>query len=330
MVPMLVKIWILRAHPFAIALDLTVLLLYDDRELQRGFRMKANDLLEEYLVSGHGACPGCAMPVVMRNTFHALGQDTITVITASCWGTIICTYPSSPIKLTTYSTPFASAAAAASGIKAALDMQGDTQTTVLAIAGDGGTFDIGIQALSAAAERNDDFIYLCYDNEAYMNTGIQRSSATPWGAWTTTTPPANLKSQPKKDIMEIVAAHGVPYAATASIAYPEDFAQKIQKAKETRGFKFIYALSPCPVGWRFSSEFTIRLARLAVQTKVFPLYEVENGERYILNLEPEGIPVSEYLRPQGRFSFLREGDMERIQENVDHEWDRLTRRMDAN
>jgi pyruvate/2-oxoacid:ferredoxin oxidoreductase beta subunit len=141
--------------------------------------MKAKDLREEYLVSGHGACPGCAMPVVMRNTLHALGQDTITVITASCWGTIICTYPFSPIKITTYSTPFASAAAAASGIKAALDMQGDGRTTVLAVAGDGGTFDIGIQSLSAAAERNDDFIYLCYDNEAYMNTGIQRSSATP-------------------------------------------------------------------------------------------------------------------------------------------------------
>jgi len=291
--------------------------------------MIAKDLLEEYLVSGHGACPGCAMPVVMRNTFHVLGQNTITVVTASCFGAVVCTYPFSPIKLTTYTTPFASAAAAASGIKAALDMQGNTQTTVLAIAGDGGTFDIGIQALSAAAERNDDFIFLCYDNEAYMNTGIQRSSATPWGAWTTTTPPANLKNQPKKDIVEIMAAHRVPYAATASIAYPEDFERKIQKARETRGFKFIYAFSPCPVGWRYSSELTVRLARLAVQTKVFPLYEVENGERYILNVDPEGIPVEEYLRPQGRFSFLREGDLERIQVNVDREWERLTRRMEA-
>ena len=291
--------------------------------------MDAKDLMEEYLGSGHGACPGCAMTVVMRNTFHALGQNTIAVLTASCFGTIILTHPFSPIKLATYSTPFASAAAAASGIKATLDLQGNSQTTVLAIAGDGGTFDIGLQALSAAAERNDDFIFLCYDNEAYMNTGIQRSSATPWGAWTTTTPPANLKSQPKKDIVEIVAAHRVPYVATASIAYPDDFVRKIQKAKETRGFKFIYALSPCPVGWRFSSELTVRLARLAVQSKVFPLYEVENGERYILNMEPEGIPVSEYLKPQGRFSFLREGDMERIQQNVEREWKRLMRRMEA-
>jgi pyruvate/2-oxoacid:ferredoxin oxidoreductase beta subunit len=293
-----------------------------------GTGMKAKDLVEEYLVFGHGACPGCAMPVMTRHILSALGQDTVAVVTASCLGTILCTYPFSPIKISSYSTPFASAAAAASGIKASLDMRGDFHTNVVAIAGDGGTFDIGIKALSAAAERNDDFIYLCYDNEAYMNTGIQRSSATPWGAWTTTTPPESLKSQPKKDILEIMAAHRIPYAATASIAYPEDFARKMKKAKDTRGFKFIYVLSPCPVGWRFSSENTIRLARLAVQSKFFPLYEVENGDRYVLSLEPEGVPVDEYLELQGRFSFLREGDMERIQENVDREWGRLMKRMD--
>ena len=286
--------------------------------------MEAKDLMEEYLFSGHGACPGCAMPLIARQTFHALGQNTIVIITASCFGTIISTfYPIAPIKLAAYSTPFASAGAAASGVRAALDIQGDSATTVLAIAGDGGTHDIGLQALSGAAERNDDIIYLCYDNEAYMNTGIQRSSATPWGVWTTTTPPTNLKDQPKKDIVQIMAAHRIPYIATVSIAYPEDFVRKIRKAKETRGFKFIYALSPCPVGWRFSSEITVRLARLAVQTKIFPLYEVENGQQYILNEVPEGIPVQEYLQYQGRYSFLREGDRERIQENVDREWKRL-------
>jgi pyruvate/2-oxoacid:ferredoxin oxidoreductase beta subunit len=291
--------------------------------------MNAKELLNEYLHSGHGCCPGCAMPIVMRTAFQALGERTIAVITAGCFGTISGTFPTSPIKLAAYNTPFASAGAAASGVRAALDVLGDTTTTVLAVAGDGGTFDIGIQAVSAAAERNDDYIYICYDNEAYMNTGIQRSSATPWGAWTTTTPPANLKSQPKKDIVQIMAAHRVPYVATASIAYPDDFIRKIKKAKETRGFKFIYAFSPCPVGWRFSSELTVRLARLAVQTKVFPLYEVEDGERYILNEEPEGTPVSDYLKPQGRFGFLREGDLERIQENVDREWQRLMHRMES-
>ena len=291
--------------------------------------MNAKELLNEYLHSGHGCCPGCAMPIVMRTAFQALGERTIAVITAGCFGTISGTFPTSPIKLAAYNTPFASAGAAASGVRAALDVLGDTTTTVLAVAGDGGTFDIGIQAVSAAAERNDDYLYICYDNEAYMNTGIQRSSATPWGAWTTTTPPANLKNQPKKDIVQIMVAHRVPYVATASIAYPDDFIRKIKKAKETRGFKFIYAFSPCPVGWRFSSELTIRLARLAVQTKVFPLYEVEDGERYLLNEEPEGTPVSDYLKPQGRFGFLREGDLERIQENVDREWQRLMHRMES-
>ena len=291
-----------------------------------GIEPQAKDLLEEYLYSGHGACPGCAMPIVLRTIFHALGEKTIAAITAGCFGTISGTYPASPIRIPAYNTPFPSAGAAASGIRAALDVKGDRETTVIAVAGDGGTFDIGIQAISAAAERNDDYIFICYDNEAYMNTGIQRSSATPWGAWTTTTPPSDLKAQPKKDIVRILAAHRVPYVATASIAYVDDFVRKIRKARETRGFKFIYTLSPCPVGWRFPSEITIRLARLAVQTKVFPLYEVEDGERYTLSVEPEGIPVSEYLKPQGRFNFLREGDMERIQENVDREWERLVRR----
>jgi pyruvate/2-oxoacid:ferredoxin oxidoreductase beta subunit len=290
---------------------------------------EARELVNEFLDSGHGACPGCAMPVILRHVFHILGKDTVAAITAGCFGTISGIWPNSPIKLAAYNTPFASAAAAASGIRASLDMQGKTQTQVLAVAGDGGTFDIGIQALSGAAERNDDFIYVCYDNEAYMNTGIQRSSATPWGAWTTTTPPANLKNQPKKDIVQIMAAHRIPYAASVSIAYPEDFSRKINKAKSMRGLKFIYAFSPCPVGWRFPSEQTIRLARLAVQTKLFPLYEVENGDRHILNVEPEGLPVGEYLKSQGRFAYLREGDLERIQENVDREWKRLMTRMNG-
>lgn len=289
--------------------------------------MLAYDKDKEFLLSGHGACPGCAMPLLTRHIYQALGQQTISVITASCLGTILCTYPFSPTKITAYATPFASAAAAAAGIKAALEMQGDRRTKVVAIAGDGGTFDIGLQTLSAAAERNENFIYICYDNEAYMNTGIQRSSATPWGAWTTTTPPHSLESHPKKNIVAIMAAHRIPYAATASIAYPADLHRKLQKARDTEGFSFLYLLSPCPVGWRFPAQLTIQLARLAVQTRIFPLYEVENGERYTLNLEPAKIPVKEYLEKQGRFSFLREGDQERIQEQVDREWQRLLQRL---
>lgn len=290
--------------------------------------MKAKDLIGEYLSSGHGFCPGCSVPMVLRAVLHVLGEKTIVVLTAGCFGTNSGTFPISPIKLAAYNTPFPSTGAAASGVRAALDILGDTETTVVAFAGDGGTFDIGLQALSAAAERNEDFIFICYDNEAYMNTGIQRSSATPWGAWTTTTPATDLKSRPKKDLGQIMVAHQIPYMATVSIAYLEDFQRKIKKAKEIRGFRFIYAFSPCPVGWRYPSDLTVHLARLAVQAKIFPLYEVENGERFTLNVEPEGIPVREYLKKQGRFAFLREGDWERIQEDVDREWQRFCQRVE--
>ena len=287
---------------------------------------EARELLNEFLDSGHGACPGCAMPLILRHVFHILGKDTVAAITAGCFGTISGIWPNSPIKLAAYNTPFASAAAAASGIRASLDMQGKTQTQVLAVAGDGGTFDIGIQALSGAAERNDDFIYVCYDNEAYMNTGIQRSSATPWGAWTTTTPPANLKNQPKKDIVQIMAAHRIPYAATASIAYPEDFFDKMTKAKGIKGFRFIHLLSTCPTGWRIPSQLSVKAARLAVLTRIFPLYEVEYGERYVINFKPEFHPVKEYLKLQGRFAHLTDPQIESIQQAVNKGWEKLIKK----
>src|SRR5512137_318096 len=210
--------------------------------------------LTELMHSGHLACAGCGATIAMRYTLKALGEKTVIVIPACCWSIINGPFPYTSIKVPLIHTAFETGASTASGIKAGLDARGDTETTVAAWVGDGGTFDIGIQSLSGAAERNDDIIYFCYDNEAYMNTGIQRSSATPWGSWTTTTPPSELKDQPKKDIVRIMAAHCIPYVATASIAYPDDFVRKIRRAKETRGFKFFYAFSPCPVGWRFPSE----------------------------------------------------------------------------
>ncbi len=222
-----------------------------------------------------------------------------------------------------FHTAFETAASAAAGIKAGLEVLGQEEVTVLAWAGDGGTFDIGLQALSGAAERNDDIIYVCYDNEAYMNTGIQRSSATPWGAWTTTTPTKHPKDRPKKDMMAIMAAHRIPYAATASPAYPEDLVRKMRKAKAVRGTKFIHILSPCPPGWKTASELSIKLARLAVQTKVFPLYEVEEGRRWRINLQPQGVPVEQYLKLQGRFRHLKPEDIQLVQETVDAEWERL-------
>ncbi len=216
---------------------------------------------------------------------------------------------------------FESAAVTAAGVRAALDIHGKSDINVVAWAGDGGTFDIGIQSLSGAAERNDDIIYICYDNEAYMNTGIQRSSATPDGAWTTTTPVGKLR--PKKDIMAIMAAHRIPYAATASIAFPEDFTAKLKKATGIRGTKFFHVLSTCPPGWRIPSNLSVKTARLAVHSNVFPLYEVEDGERYRITVQPRNLPVKDYLKPQGRFQDLSEETISEIQQQINRNWERL-------
>lgn len=284
-------------------------------------------LPEVELVSpGHTACPGCGSTMAMRYALKALGPKTVVVIPACCWAVLDGTFPNTSLKVPLWHMIFESAASAASGIKAALEMQGDTETTVLAWAGDGGTFDIGLQALSGAAERNDDIIYVCYDNEAYMNTGIQRSSATPWGSWTTTTPAKTPKDRPKKNMMEIMAAHQIPYAATATVAYPEDMIEKMRKAASVRGMKFIHILSPCPTGWRIPSSMTVKIARLAVHTNVFPLYEIEDGARYTLTMDSKNLPVREYLKPQGRFAHLTEREIEIIQRNVDRAWETLLKK----
>jgi pyruvate ferredoxin oxidoreductase beta subunit/2-oxoisovalerate ferredoxin oxidoreductase beta subunit len=278
---------------------------------------------EEYMGPGHLACAGCGSPLGLRLALKALGKKTVIVIPASCMSIIVGGFPHSAIEVPIVHVAFETAACSASGIRASLDMQGDTETTVIAWAGDGGTFDIGIQSLSGAAERNDDFIYICCDNEAYMNTGIQRSSATPYLAWTTTTPVGNPKEGPKKDMMAIMADHGIPYAATACVAYPEDFVGKLRKAKGMSGTRFIHLLSPCPAGWRIASNETIKVARLAVETKVFPLYEIEDGEVYTITYQPKGIPVEAYLSQQGRFSHLTKEEVALIQGNVDRQWSRL-------
>ncbi len=279
---------------------------------------------EELMLPGHLACPGCGGALAMRYALKALGKKTILVIPACCWSIIAGAFPYSSLKVPIFHTAFETGGSTASGIKAALEVQGDTETQVVTWAGDGGTFDIGLQALSGAVERNEDFIYVCYDNEAYMNTGIQRSSATPWGAWTTTTPLRHPKERPKKDIVAIMAAHRIPYTATATVAYPEDLISKFQKAKGIRGAKFIHILAPCPTGWRSEPAHTIKLSRLAVQTKVFPLYEVENGRKWTITVWPKRfLPVREYLKLQGRFAHLTEEDIQVIQENVDRAWEDL-------
>jgi pyruvate/2-oxoacid:ferredoxin oxidoreductase beta subunit len=275
---------------------------------------------------GHLACAGCGAAVGMRLTLKALGEKTIMVFPASCWSIIPGFWPYSSFRIPVVHAGFVTGGATASGVRAALDVRGDRETIVAVWAGDGATFDIGLQALSGAAERNEDFIYICNDNEAYMNTGTQRSSATPMFAWTTTTPVIKPKENPKKDMMAIMADHQIPYAATATIAYPEDFLRKMEKAIKIRGTRFIHLLSPCPPGWKIPSELTIKISRLAVQSRVFPLYEIENGERYTINLRTDPHPVREYLKLQGRFSHLNDSETEVIQENVEQAWERLLRK----
>jgi len=280
----------------------------------------------ENLGRGHLACAGCGAAVGMRLVLKALGEKMVMVIPASCWSIIPGQWPYSSLKIPHVHAGFVTGGATASGIRAALDIRGDRETLVVVWAGDGGTFDIGIQSLSGAAERNEDILYICNDNEAYMNTGTQRSAATPFLAWTTTTPVQRPKENPKKDIVAIMADHRIPYAATATPAYAEDLFKKLEKAKRIRGTRFLHLLSPCPPGWKFSSEHTVRISRLAVRSRVFPLYEVENGTSYSLYEEPRTVPVKEYLRIQGRFSHLNDREIEIIQEGVDQEWQRLLKR----
>lgn len=299
--------------------------------MRKAKTMKLSLPEEEFMNPGHLACQGCGATLAMRYVLKALGQKTALCIPACCWSVIDGPFPYSSLEVPIFHCAFETAASSASGLKAGLEMVGDTETTVVAWAGDGGTFDIGIQALSGTAERNDDVLYICYDNEAYMNTGIQRSSATPYGAWTTTTPVKHFKNRPKKDIVAIMAAHTIPYIATASIGYPEDLFKKVKKAKDLRGTRFLHIYAPCPVGWKSRPEDTIKLARMVVQNANFPLYEIENGEKYTLNIKlREKKPIEDYLRLQGRFRHLNEKEIKYMQGEVDKKWERLLKMCEKN
>lgn len=286
--------------------------------------MKLTILQEELITSGHTACQGCGAMLAMRFALKALGPKTMITIPACCQVVITGPVTHTNLKVPMLSSAFASAAATAAGIKAGLEVQGKDNINVVAWAGDGGTFDIGIQALSAAAERHEDIFYFCYDNEAYMNTGRQRSSATPYGSWTMTTPKESLKNVPKKDIIQIMAAHKIEYIAALSIAHPEDFIRKVKRATKIRGTKFFHILAPCPSGWMSKPEDSIKIARMAVKTNMFPLYEIEGGEKYTINLKFKAkTPVEEYLKLQGRFNYLTKEMVEQIQNEVDLSWSNL-------
>jgi pyruvate ferredoxin oxidoreductase beta subunit len=285
---------------------------------------------EEYIVSGHRACQGCAEVLAVRHVLKALGPDTVAANATGCMEII-----SSPLPTTAWAIPwihvaFENAAAVGSGLEAglkALMRKGRLprkEIKAIAMAGDGGTADIGLQALSGALERGHDMIYLCFDNEAYMNTGIQRSSSTPFGAMTTTSPPGQVKPTGqmtwKKNMAAIAAAHGIPYVATACSSYPFDIYQKVQKAKAIKGPSYIHILSVCPTGWRIPSDQAIRYGRLAVETGIFPLYEVENGKYRITVDFPELRRLSDYFQGQGRFRHLTPEMIEQIQDRVHKEY----------
>jgi pyruvate/2-oxoacid:ferredoxin oxidoreductase beta subunit len=288
------------------------------------------EITNELVSQGHMACPGCGAVPAMRYVLNVLGKKTIVVLPACCWSVINARYPEAALLVPLFHTAFETAACTAAGVRAALEMKGDNDTHVLAWAGDGGTFDIGLQALSGAAERNDDIIYVCYDNEAYMNTGIQRSSASPYGAWTTTTPSNSFKGKEKKKIMEIMAAHRIPYAATATIAYPDDLMAKVRTAASMKGMRFLHILCPCPTGWKSAPEITVKLSRQAVENRVFPLYEIFDGKRYKLSMDPPSRgSLMDYLKTQRRFGHLNEEQVEHIQTQVDDEWNWLKKRIEV-
>ncbi len=288
----------------------------------------------ELQTRGHRACPGCGMAVAVRQCLKILGKNTVVVQSAGCLAS--CTagpFPTSSLGTPTIFGSFGSTGAALAGIETALKIKGrNKEFNIVAISGDGGTADIGLQSLSGAIDRGHNIIYICYDNEAYMNTGIQKSGSTPYGAWTTTTPVGKLgtfKKQPKKDLCRMFATNGAYYVATGSIAYFSDFLGKVRRAIEVTqaelGPAYIHIPAPCPTGWRFPSEKSIELARNHVLTGLWALYEIENGT-FRLNFRPrKRESVEAFLSPQGRFRHLTPDDIATIQEMVDKDWEQLER-----
>ena len=279
----------------------------------------------EFLSSGMYSCPGCMAALAMRHVLKGMGPNTIIALTTGCWAVIDGPFPYTSVKVPLLHGAFGTAASMARGLRASLDIQGKEDVQVLAWGGDGATFDIGMTALSAAAAYNENVLYVCYDNEAYMNTGGQQSTATLPGMKTTTTTESGLAGVRKKNIVEIMAAHGIPYASTASVAYPHDLLHKVQAARARKGFKFIHVHSPCPTGWRIPPDQGVHMAQLAVKARLHPLYHVLDGHRYFMDLDPEPAPVREYFDPQkSRMLRLTDEDMAAIQADVDQRWQTLS------
>jgi len=312
------------------------------------WKFTLKDLAEkpDLMMPGHRACAGCGPAVVYRQILKAARGPMIATNATGCMEVVTTIYPYTAWRVPYIHTAFENVAANAAGIEVALKAMKKKgrlkhdHVDVIAFAGDGGTYDIGIQALSGAAERGHDFLYVLYDNEAYMNTGIQRSGGTPYGAWTTTSPAGRVipgKPEYKKPIADIMVAHDIPYVATASPAYWRDLILKVRRGLEVKGPAFLHALAPCPRGWRYDTSKTIEMAQLAVETCVFPLWEAVNGEyalsapSKVIALKPERKkPVREYLSVQGRFRHLFTPEFEQvideIQRITDERWGRLLKK----
>jgi len=282
---------------------------------------------EEHFAPGHRGCAGCGAAIIVRQALKAAGKDTIVANATGCLEVMTTPYPETAWRVPWIHVAFENAAAVASGMESAVKAlqrkrkkYADKKINVIAFGGDGGTADIGFQALSGAMERGHNMVYIMYDNEAYMNTGIQRSSSTPLLASTTTSPAGSVirgEDRPKKDMPMIMAAHGVPYVATACLSYPEDFMNKVKKACEIDGPAFIHVFQPCTTGWRYDPKDTVEMGRLAVETGVFPLYEIENGEFRISYKPVKRKPLKEYVKMQKRYRHLTDEDIEMLQKCID-------------
>jgi pyruvate/2-oxoacid:ferredoxin oxidoreductase beta subunit len=289
--------------------------------------LRYND--QEFIRPPHGFCPGCGVALALRYFLKAVGDRVILVTPPGCSAPSI-SFPKPSLVgskglIDVIHCPFGSSAIFAGGIKAALETKGDTETQVIAWAGDGATFDIGFGALSAAAQRNENIIYVCYDNEAYMNTGNQKSGSTPGGSGTTTTVAPEDTGNGEKDLLWIMMGHDIPYAATATIAYPDDLMAKARKAAGIKGFRFFHILTPCVPGWKYPPHLTVKLSKLAVQARLFPLAEYEKDGDLTLKKKGREKPLEEYVRLQGRFKGMHAKDMEKWKTAVERRWNRLNR-----
>ena len=279
---------------------------------------------KEYLLPGTSSCMGCGAALSLRLAMRILGKRTILIIPANCSAIIQGSYPKTALRVPALNVAFASSAAVASGVLAALKVRNIEEVNVVVWAGDGGTADIGLAALSSAAHRQDNMLYICYDNEGYMNTGVQESGATPYGALTANSPGG--KKLFKKDMPLIMKAHNIPYIATANVSYAQDFVQKLRKALTYTGFKYIHLYSPCPPGWRIPADETIHVGRLAIETGAWALFEIENGRFQLTGPSASLIskkkrkPIENFLKIQERYKLMTDDDIRVFKDWIDDSW----------